>query len=200
MIPDVAAALRDMIRIGKVVNTYPETGRVRVKFHDTDNATSYELQVLYPKTHKDKAYFMYDQDELVLCVFLGNGPETGFVVGAIYNDLDKTPKGMTIDKRHLVFEDGTWIEYDRKAHFLKAEIKGKAEIKVQETLRAEVGQDATVEIGGNLALKVGGLLTIKAANVTVNSAGQWIDAAGINSGTHVHTNVASGLSTSGPPT
>ena len=161
MTPDTAAALRDMIRIGKVVNTYPETGRVRVKFPDTDDVTSYELQLLYPKTHKDKVWFMYDQDELVLCVFLGNGSETGFVIGAVYNAQDVVPEGMTGDKRHLVFEDGTWVEYDRKDHILKAEIKGEAEIKVEKTLYAEVGEDATVKIGGNAAMEVSEDATVK---------------------------------------
>ncbi len=111
-------------RIGKVTNVYPERGSVRVEIADIDHVKTYELPVIFSKTHKDKYYCMPDIHEHVLVKFLPNGLEQGFVIGSFYSSADKPPVADP-DKHHIHFSDGTFIEYDRKKHELKVSVQGK---------------------------------------------------------------------------
>ena len=223
---EIAAILRKLIRVGTVVNS-PGNGKVRVVFPDYDNSVSWKLQTTHKNTHKNKDYHAYDHNEQVLCLFLGNGTSSGFVLGALYNDKDEPPEGVNIDKRHIVFDDGTWIEYDRATHEFKAEIKGTAEIKVEKTLDAEVGEtvkikaggditaetdanmtlkaagDLSIEAGGDLSLESGGDLSLKASgNFTLSAANATVNAAGqwaSQAGINSDTHKHSGVQ-SGPAT
>ena len=120
---DVSASIRACF----VSSTNPEKATVKVKIPDLDNLISHDLQVVFQKTLKDKEYWLPDVDEEVLCLFLGNGLECGFVLGSLYNAEDKPPV-VSQDKRHITFEDGTALEYDRKEHKLKADVKGEVEL------------------------------------------------------------------------
>lgn len=126
---------RELVRVGVVTNIYPERGTVRVHLVDADDQVSYELPVVYQKTGKDKEYWMPDIGEHVVCLFSGQGMEQGFVLGAIYSQADPVPVSSK-DKWHIKFEDGTWLEYDRAEHKLRANIKGDVEIEA--TGRADV--------------------------------------------------------------
>jgi phage baseplate assembly protein V len=126
---ETAAALRDIFRIGEVVETDPEKCTARVTFPDTDDVISAPLAVAQRKTHKDKDFWMPDIGELVGCVFLGNGPIAGFIMFAIYNKTD-TPPVADADKHYRQYEDGTSFEYDRKEHKLTVQIKGDAIIDI----------------------------------------------------------------------
>ena len=109
--------LGELIKVGVVTNTYPDEAKVRVKIVSSDDEISYKLPVVVRKTQDDKDYWMPDIGEHVVCLFLGNGVEDGFVLGAIYSDKDKVPVESQ-DKWHKTFKDGTTIEYDRKSHVL----------------------------------------------------------------------------------
>jgi phage baseplate assembly protein V len=128
--------LSELIRVGVVTGINPEKGTVRVHLVGVDEEVSYELPVIYPKTHKDKAYFMPDIGEQVVCIFSGQGLEQGFVLGAIYSEADTTPVSNK-DKFFIRFEDGTEIEYDRQAHKLRISVRG----------------DVLIEADGNMTLK-----------------------------------------------
>ncbi len=116
---DVSAA----IRTGFVESTdvYKVTARVRVP--DLDDLISYDLQVLQQNTRENKDVWMPDLQEEVVCLFMGNGLECGFILGSLYNAVDKPPVASQ-DKRHTTFADGTVLEYDRKTHKLTADVKG----------------------------------------------------------------------------
>lgn len=115
LIQGVYMILAQAIRVGVVTSTDPDAGTARVIFHDADGMESYDLKVLHPKTHRDKFYFMPDPGEQVLCLCLPFGHEQGFILGAFYSQADKTPV-QSQDKRHVLFDDGTFWEYDRKTH------------------------------------------------------------------------------------
>lgn len=120
----------DFIKIGKVVNRYPDRGTVRVQFErasSEDTTVSYELAVLQQKTLKDKFYYMPEEGEYVLCIFLPFAPDVGFVIGAYYNNTTPTPVSDN-NKWCKVFEDGTTIEYDKKNHKLFIHCTGDIEI------------------------------------------------------------------------
>ncbi len=161
-----AVVLR-LVRVGVVTALYPERGTVRVQTPDVHAGgqalVSYELPVRFDKTCRDKQYHLPDVGEQVLCVFLPTGAEQGFVLGAIYSDADAVPVADA-DKRHLLFSDGSWFEYDRAEHKLSGHVvNGCAELTVDidaavtigRDLTASVGRDATVDIAEDLTASVG---------------------------------------------
>lgn len=120
--------IRELVRVGIITAVYPEKGTVRVTISDVDDLHSYELQVVVPKTHKDKEYWMPDIGEQVVCLFSGQGLERGWVLGAVYSQVDTVPEANQ-DKWIKRFEDGTTIEYDRKEHHLKIIVQGNITIQ-----------------------------------------------------------------------
>ena len=116
-----------MIKVGKVVAIDEKTCKVRVQLLDNDGVITYWLPVVVNKSKDDKFYWLPDVDEEVLVAFLDNGIEQGFVLGAVYNEKDKTPI-QDKDKYHIRFKDGTVIEYSRKEHKLKINCVGDVEI------------------------------------------------------------------------
>ena len=103
-----------MYRLGVVTRTDPGVCRVKVRFPARDNVESWWLDVLQPKTHRDKVYWVPDVGEHVAC-FLDQHGEDGVVAGAIYSSADPAPLASQ-DKRHTLHDDGTVEEYDRAAN------------------------------------------------------------------------------------
>ena len=139
------------VRVGFVSSIKPEKATARVRFPDLDNLVSYDLQVLQQNTRKNKDFWLPDRDEEVVCLFLGNGLECGFILGSTYNKEDKPPVTCQ-DKRHSAFDDGSWFEYDRKTHQARAHIEGTMDLFAT----------------GNINIKSGGLVYINGVQVRAN--------------------------------
>ena len=107
--------IEDIIRVGNVDSINPENGTVRVRFPDRGDKVSGELKVIFSKTNKDKEYHIPDIDEAVVCIFLPNQQEDGFVLGAFYNDVDTIPEGANENTKIWSFSDGGKIEYNRSS-------------------------------------------------------------------------------------
>ncbi len=151
-IKDLRASLTRLVCVGEVVAIDPSQARVRVKLPSHDNLVTDFLPVLYSKTQLDKEYYIPDIGEQVLVLFVPlEGFETGFVLGASYNDVDKVPVNSK-DKWHKKFKDGTYMEYDRKEHVFRANIKGDAEINVEGNLIAQVNKNASIIAGSKINL------------------------------------------------
>lgn len=147
---DVAAIVSDLIKVGKVSTTDETKGTVRVKFDDRKQGDGHQfvsgpLQVIYRNSLKNKDTGLPDIDEPVLCVFLPNGTSQGFCLGAFYPDGVELPV-KDKDKRHVTFEDGSFVEYDRKNHELTADIKGTVIIKATKGVKIE----GDVQVKGNI--------------------------------------------------
>jgi phage baseplate assembly protein V len=106
------------IRAGRVSAYYPETHTARVVFGDKDDMVTYTLPVIVPNTLKNKDEAHLDVGEHVVCLFLGNGLETGFILGSIYDQKNRPPLGDQ-DVRRTEFEDGTTMFVDRKNHVVE---------------------------------------------------------------------------------
>jgi phage baseplate assembly protein gpV len=104
------------LRLGIVKEQDVSLARLRVIFNEFDQMLSYWLPVVVPKTQNDKAYWLPDIGEQVVCL-MDARDEAGVVLGAIYSQADATPV-QNADKFHLGFKDGTSIEYDRASHVL----------------------------------------------------------------------------------
>lgn len=151
------SSLAHVIRVGVVVATDPAAGTARVQFQDADGLVSYPFPVMQRKTLKDRDYHMPDIGEHVACICLGYGLEQGVCLGAIYSRADVPPVADQ-DKRHVEFEDGSWFQYDRRAHRLSGEIvSGEVVLKVGKGVQLTLGgacvrieEDAQLVFGGRL--------------------------------------------------
>jgi phage baseplate assembly protein gpV len=57
---------------------------------------------------------------------------------------------------HVLFKDGTYLEYDRKTHNLSGHIKGKVDgLTVDENAKIDVGGDVTETVGGSVNAEIG---------------------------------------------
>jgi phage baseplate assembly protein V len=115
------------MRIGIVKQQDVATARVRVTFRDLDQMTSYWLPVVVQKSQDDKAYWMPDIGEQVVCLMDAHC-EAGVVLGAIYSQADTTP-AASADKLHIGFKDGAAFEYDRATHVLDIKLQDGGEIR-----------------------------------------------------------------------
>ena len=89
---------------------------MRVVFPDYDEVISWWLPVIFWKTQDDKAYWIPDIGEQVVCL-MDLRDEAGAVLGAIYSAADATPANSA-DKFYIGFKDGAHFDYDRALHIL----------------------------------------------------------------------------------
>lgn len=115
------SVLKNLIRIGIVSSINEKNGTVRVVFDDKNDLVSDELPLLS---------FQYDMPKIkeqVLCVFLPNGIQQGFCLGSFYSLVNLPPvkdKNIYFKK----FDDGTWIEYNKKTKELNINASGNVNI------------------------------------------------------------------------
>jgi phage baseplate assembly protein V len=142
-----------LVRVGVVVSTNFAAATARVQFGDADDLVSYDMQIVFPKTSKDKFYNMPDTGDQVVCLFLPNGLEQGFILGSVYSTVD-VPPVQSPDKDHITYSDGTVIEYDRAAHVLTANVQGTATIQSTGLLTIKapsIALTGTVTVNGDLS-------------------------------------------------
>ena len=96
------------------------------------------------------AFDLPDVGDQVLCLFLGNGLEEGFVLGSMYGA--QMPPVSSGDKFHRTFSDGTTLEYDRAAHKLRASVRGDVEASVTGNVEVTLQGSGKVTAGGALEL------------------------------------------------
>lgn len=133
------------MKIGIVTATNTSKCQARVKFEDLDGIVSSFLPVMQKKSLRDKQYWMPDINEHVV-VLMDENEEFGVILGAIYSDAD-TPPVSSQDKSHVLFDDGTSVEYDRAAHLLAIDVKG----------------DVLLTVTGTVTSNSQGLTTVKSA-------------------------------------
>ena len=121
---------------------------------------SWWLPVVVPKSQSDKAYWLPDIGEQVVCM-MDEHDEDGAVLGAIYSKVDSPPV-RDANKVNWTFKDGTSLEYDRGAHALACAMPaGTLTISVS-------GASIAVDANGNVIVA-----SINAAsNVSITASGQ----------------------------
>ena len=137
--------LKNLIRVGSVSAINPAKCAARVVFADRSEVVSFELPVLVRGSLRNKDYWMPDPGEQVVCLFLPSGNAQGFIIGSIYSERDKPPVTEG-NKRHIKFDDGTIIEYDRVTHTLSINAKGS--INIQTTGNTVVSAAGNISITG----------------------------------------------------
>ncbi len=123
-----------MLRVGEVVSIDPQRATAKVRFFDMDEEVSHELPVKFPKTGKDRVYWMPEVGDTVICQMLNQ--TDGFVVGEYYHSKNPPPESDP-NKAVLSFEDGTRIEYDKSTGKLTIENPKEITLKVQNSITKE---------------------------------------------------------------
>ena len=147
---ELESIVKNMVKVGIVESFNEDNGTARVVFEDA-NLKSYDLPIMVKQTKDNKDYWVPDIDEPVICIFLPTGIESGFILGAYYNQKDKPPV-IDQNKRTVKFKDGTVIEYDRKQHKLTADVKGDIDIKATGKVDMIVNGDISLQSGANIIL------------------------------------------------
>ena len=163
-------------RVGIVQQQDAAHAKVRVVFPDYDEVVSWWLPVIFAKTQNDKAYWIPDVGEKVVCL-MDLRDEAGAVLGAIYSNADVPPVNSA-DKFHLAFKDGTSVDYDRAAHVLDLKFQDHGEIKYDggaHALTMSLPAGATFNLtasGAQVEIDTSGNVIIKAAGQVQLGTGQ----------------------------
>lgn len=164
----------NLIRIGTISSINPSKATARVTFEDRDNQVSKEMPIIFRRTIGTQDYSMPKVGEQVLCIFLPNGFEEGFIIGSFY--VDSVPANDE-NKRLVKFEDGSIVEYNAGEITIDAK-GGNVNIMAAKNVNIDgpdgviIGKDVT--INGNLVVKG-----------NINATGSIIDAGG-NTANHSH--------------
>lgn len=158
--------LARFIRVGRVKAINPEKHTVRVLF-EADDALSYELPVLVHNTFANHDYAMPDLEDDVVCVFLPDGPEDGFVIGSFYAG-EVTPPANSEDLRRVQFQDGTTVTYNRASHELDAVIEGTQIHADRQKVSIHTPANISLSTSGSIDITAGGAITINGASVSIN--------------------------------
>lgn len=207
------------LRFGTVTGVDAGDGSARVQLEDGDGMVSAPLRVLQRRSLKDKAQCLPDLGEPVACLFAGQGMEAGVVLGAHYSQQTPAP-GQTATHDYAVYEDGTEVWYDRKAHKLIAKVKGDADIETDGRITATAKKEIRVESAVDITLKaptitLAGLLRVTdkdghpgsgelLGDYTIRQGGLEVPDGDVTAGPvsargHIHKDVQSGPSTTGTP-
>lgn len=172
-----------VFRVGLVQAQDVQNARVRVTFPDRHQMISWWLPILVPKSQNDKANWLPDIGEQVVCLMDAHD-EDGAVLGAIYSQADTTPPSMTADKWHVTMKDGAIFEYDRSSHTLAVNVPSNGTINIT----VNGGSANITANGGNVNLSApNGDVTFKTDEHT-GSVNEIID----TYNTHTHSDPTEG--------
>lgn len=177
--------INNIIRIGTLSSINSEKAKARVIFEDRDNLVSKELPIIYNRTLGTQDYVMPKVGEQVLCLFLNNGLEEGFILGSFYTEKIKPP-AKDEKKRLIKFEDGSLLEYDNG----QITIKAAKDVNIISAININITAASTVNISGPIRINLDspGGVTINGnvqVNGNINASGSIIDSGG-NTANHTH--------------
>ncbi|WP_302364745.1 phage baseplate assembly protein V [Pyramidobacter piscolens] len=135
------------IRVGEVSAIYPERGTARVYLPDLNVVTD-ECPVIVPAAVKSRDYRMPEVGETVIAAFLGNGVESGFILGCLYNEKDRALVADA-DVRHWTMEGAGAIEFNRREGSVLIVDASGSVIKMS-------GGDIVLQAAANIHLNPGG--------------------------------------------
>jgi len=161
-----------MYRVGIVKAQDTGNARVRVTFPDRDQMQSWWLPVVFPKAQYDKAFWIPDVGEQVVCI-MDAYDEDGAVLGAIYSSADRPPVSSA-DKCNWTFKDGASFEYDRGGHALQMNIPSGGTFTVTAngaSLEIDASGNVVIVAAGQIELAGGGPPVARVGDTTTCPAG-----------------------------
>ena len=150
-----------MFRVGIVKAQDVQNARLRVTFPDRNQMTSWWLPIVVPKSQNDKAYWIPDIGEQVVCL-MDEHDEDGAVLGCIYSSADLTPV-QSADKWHLTMKDNATFEYDRSQSILAINLPANATMSI-------IVNGVTMSIDSSKNLNLSGAADIKLVTSSHNDS------------------------------
>lgn len=179
--------ISQLIRVGQVDSVNAETCSCRVSFDDLRDGDgkpfkSYDLQILQRRTVDCQTFNLPNVGEHVLCLFLPNGIQEGFVVNSFYTAENLPKDGKKGIYRHT-YEDDTIIEYDLNEHKARVYTKYKVEVECKEAkVKAETIDVEAKKMKITSEIEIVGDVKITGS---INASGNIIDG-GSNTNHHSH--------------
>lgn len=100
-----------MIRIGTVTNVYPENGKVKVYYEDTESSS-----LPLPMVSMNREQSMPDVGDTVITLHMTNGSSQGFCIGTYFDDDYEGSEKYTKE-----FDDKAFVECDKGNYRLVCE-------------------------------------------------------------------------------
>lgn len=176
---------------GIVSQIDPKTHRIKATIPALEDLETAWLPFATPFAGGNQFYALPDKGELVAMILDARG-ESGYVLGAIYNEADPTPVTNSEIWLHK-FSNGTEISHNRTT--------GDVVVKTSGTVTVTAGQaivNAPTEINGNTTING----TLHASgNITSGTevSAPSVKQGNVSLGSHVHTGVESGNKRTGGP-
>jgi phage baseplate assembly protein V len=142
--------LANMFLLGKVIDVSYETSIPRVKVAIGDLTTTW-LPMLVQRAGNDVSFWSLEKGEQVLVLSPSGELTQGVVLGSI-NQKDHPAIAQSADVHRTQYGDGAVIEYDRKAHCLKAVLPSGA--------TAELVADGGLTVTGDVKV-IGNIVSTK---------------------------------------
>lgn len=128
--------MKNLIRIGKVSSINYELGTVKVIFSDQSNIVTNNLPML------SFEYNMPKVNDLVLCLFLGNGISNGFCLGKYYNQ-NNMPLEHGRDIFYKDFFGEGYLKYDKQTRTLTISAEN---IQIEGNITVDGNLDVTGDV------------------------------------------------------
>lgn len=100
-----------MLRVGTVTNVYPDTGKVKVYYEDTESSS-----LPLPMISMNKEQSMPEAGDTVITLHMTNGSSQGFCLGTYFDD---DYEGST--KYTKEFDNKAYVECDEGKYILRCE-------------------------------------------------------------------------------
>ncbi|WP_099061762.1 phage baseplate assembly protein V [Serratia sp. BW106] len=199
-ISELARAVRNLIRIGVIVDVDTVQARCRVQLGGN---TSDWLQWLTCRAGGARTWWAPSIGEQVLLLALGGELDTAFVLPGIYSD-DFPAPSASAEAYHVSFPDGAVIEYEPQTGALSvsgivtADVSASTSVKVTAptvtvnaskkiNLNAPVVECSNQLVTGTIQIKEGGEMT-----GDLSHSGGSITSNGVAVHTHTHGGVQTG--------
>lgn len=118
------------IEFGEITTIDATKSTAKVKLPELDDKTTGDLLVLVPLSNEDKDFKVFLPGTMVVCLFIENSLERGFIIGTFFSEKFKTPSGATKDKRIMEYPGGAKIEIDKSTGSLNLDIVKTLNINV----------------------------------------------------------------------
>lgn len=133
-IQDIGRVLRNMIRVGLIVDTNTETGQCRVQ---TGGMQTTWLNWLTCRAGRSRVWWAPSVGEQVLLLAIGGELDTAFVLPGIFSDDNPAPSASP-DALHVSFPDGAVIEYEPESGALTVSGIKTADVTASDSITATV--------------------------------------------------------------
>ncbi|HHA1238738.1 TPA: phage baseplate assembly protein V [Enterobacter hormaechei subsp. xiangfangensis] len=133
-IQDIGRVLRNMIRVGLIVDTNTETGQCRVQ---TGGMQTTWLNWLTCRAGRSRVWWAPSVGEQVLILAIGGELDTAFVLPGIFSD-DHAAPSTSPDALHVSFPDGAVIEYEPESGALTVSGIKTADVTASDSITATV--------------------------------------------------------------